>query len=1164
LIDLKQLAIEEFNTPPTENKVGHFVVDPYIGTLFLTTKLYKETKENILIYASNNFEVNELYNGLVDFIDKDNIITIPSEELLRVEYLSESKEMLAQQIYGLYSLYHAKHKVVILAPSSLYKFYPTKELFDASCLTLKVGGKYDVQKLKENLTKIGYEKVSKIDQSLQFASRGDIIDVFSLNCDNPIRIEFFDDEIESIRSFNIGTQTSFEQLQEVLILPATLSLFTDEERVEGIQKIQKQFEEEKSFLSLQAYEELTEVIQSDIDSFESGYLDSKFYKYVGFIQKNKASLLDYCSNYKVIVENEDDFFRSRDNIFDESTIFLKDLNREGRAISGLRYFDSTINVFNGANYIYSLNSFYIHKDCKQIEITTNSFFSSRDIDVTRLIEMYLQNNYTILCFVENKEQAKKIFNSCEVLNKKYSLTKSLEIDENSDVSICINSFMKGFEYKSKKLVVLTSKELFGYRRHASTYTSKFREGIILSSYQDLEPGDYVVHEKSGIGKFVKISTLELDGKHEDYLEIQYDGTDVLFVPLYQFSMVRKYVGKDGYVPKLNKLHSSKWEATKKKIKERINDLAERLMSLYSERAKVEGFAFESLPEIEEQFAQDFNHELTKDQTKSLAEIFADMEANRPMDRLLCGDVGFGKTEIALRAAFKAYLNNKLVLLICPTTLLARQHYDVALKRFKNFDTKIGLYTRLCTPGEAKNIEKCARNREIDIIIGTHKLFSKNIDLSNLGLLIIDEEQRFGVEQKEKIKEKCKGVDVLTLSATPIPRTLQSSLIGLKQVSTIETAPKERMAIQTYVIPYDTNVVRELIKRELSRHGQIYYIHNEVFSIYETSERLHKLVPECRIGVVHGQMDKEESANVMQDFYDGNIDLLLATSIIENGIDCENANLMLIENANHFGLAQLYQIKGRVGRGDRMAFAYLMINDKKEMNEAGQKRLEAIQDLSALGSGYKIAQRDLLIRGAGDILGPEQAGFIDSIGIDMYIKLLNETIEEKKTGIKKAQSIEIKKDLGVDGYIPSYYISDTEKVEVYQKLLDCLTFEQLEETKRNIRDIYGTIPKSTELLFYKRKIDIYLQNEEFDVLNEFKDRVTLILSHQFSDIEGIGSSLFTVLVPYLKDIKIAFINKQVNINITKKDEWVDLLVKVMAMIHDLYVSTIRTKECYENR
>lgn len=1163
MIDVRKLAIAEFNTPPIKEEIGHFVVDPFLGTLFLTKKLYDEQKDNIVIYVTNNYEGSDIYSSLKNLIDEKDIIFIPSEEMLRTEYISESKDLLAEQIYGLYSLINAKHKVIILPPTTLFKYYPTKERFIESSFKIKKGEEYNLTELKEKLIHSGYFKVSKIDSSMQFASRGDILDIYSLNDENPIRIEFFDTVIESIRHFNISTQVSYEEIEEALILPGTLNLLSDEEKEKGVKKISEQMSEDSKYLPENYRETLETKAGEDIDRIQANIFGSSLYKYYSFIADKTGTILDYIGKHNLIIYNENLFHSCKNGIFEDAYSFLNELTKEGKAISGLSYFNRNVSIYKDAEYIYEMSAYFKDNSSKVIGITTNFFFSSRDVDLIRLIEFYKKGDYKIVCFVENKEQLNKVIDVCSILNLSYKNTKEYELSDKHDLSISICAFPKGFEFKEKKIVVLTAKELFGYRRHPSTYASKFREGIILNSYQDLEPGDYVVHEKNGIGRFVEISTLEMDGVHEDYLKIQYDGKDVLFVPLYQFNLVRKYVGKDGYAPKLNKLYSKKWENTKKRIKERINDLAERLLALYGERAKVEGFSFKSDGELEKHFYDDFDHELTKDQIKSVDEILKDMESPTPMDRLLCGDVGFGKTEVAFRAVFRSIINYKMVIFLCPTTLLARQHYEVAMKRFKNFELNIALYTRACTPGEAKNIERNIRDNKIHLLIGTHKALSSKIDLSNLGLLIIDEEQRFGVEQKEKIKEKCKNIDVLTLSATPIPRTLQSSLIGLKSVSTIETPPKERVGIQTYVIPYEENVIKELIKRELSRRGQIFYVHNEIITIYETCDRLLKLVPECRIGIVHGKMSKDETNSVMQDFYDGNIDLLLATSIIENGIDVENANLMLIENANNFGLAQLYQIKGRVGRGDRMAFAYLLIDDRKEINEVAQKRLKAIQDFTALGSGYKIAQRDLLIRGAGDILGPEQAGFIDAIGIDMYIKLLNDTIEEKKQNILKAQEIKIYQDLGVDGYIPSNYIPEGEKVEVYQKLLNTNSIESLMEYKQNIRDIYGKLPENMELLFVKRKIDLYMEKEEFDSIKEFKDHILLKLSYAFTDIEGIGTALFTALVSYLKEIKISLVAKQINLTIYKKEDWVSTLVNIIEIIDELYFSSVRVKELYEN-
>ena len=500
--------------------------------------------------------------------------------------------------------------------------------------------------------------------------------------------------------------------------------------------------------------------------------------------------------------------------------------------------------------------------------------------------------------------------------------------------------------------------------------------------------------------------------------------------------------------------------------------------------------------------------------------------------------------------FKALNNGKQVAVMCPTTLLAKQHYDVAKNRFTDFDFGMGLLTRLQSNAEIKKTLNLIRSGQINLVIGTHKLLSKDLIFKDLGLLIIDEEQRFGVEQKERIKEKFTNIDVLTLSATPIPRTLQSSLIGLKTTSTINTPPKERMPIQTYVIPFDLGQINELIQRELNRQGQVFYIHNKIATIYERADSIQKLLPECRIGVIHAKMDKEEIEETMMSFYEGEIDVLVATSIIENGIDVRNANLMLVEDADKFGLAQLYQIKGRVGRGDKMAFAYLMIAENKKLNEEAKKRLKAIQDFTELGSGFKISQRDLLIRGAGDILGPEQAGFIDSIGIDMYIKILNETIDEKKhkNAIIKKNKIS---DIRLDGYIPSSFANDENKLELYQKIIECRTLDQLAILKQDVRDIYGNLKEEVETLFLKKQIDIFINQEEFDSLKEFENNIQLILSEEFSDLEGIASELFTSLLPIIKQISLKYENRRIKITINKNYDYVKLLLQILNVVVHLY-------------
>ena len=858
---------------------------------------------------------------------------------------------------------------------------------------------------------------------------------------------------------------------------------------------------------------------------------------------------DFLENFIIINSNEDEFKKASSLLFDEGRKFLLDLQDAGKSISHLSYYDEHRNIYAKSSKNYFINTFFYNKNSKILGLKKPAFGSNKERNTFLVLKGYIDLKFKILILLNDKLQEETVTLCLKKLNVSYIETKDFNLDENYDVSISFKNLASGIELTEKNIVILTPNELFGYKRNKYTYSSKFKEGVVLGSYLELEKGDYVVHEYNGIGQFLGVTTLTVNGNHEDFLQILYANGDKIYVPLYQFNLIRKYVGKDGTSPRLSSLHSDKWDKTKKKIKQKVNDLALRLLDLYQTRHQVAGFKFEDDDEIQKNFEDEFEYELTPDQKKSLDEIKKDMESTYPMDRLLCGDVGFGKTEIAFRAAMKAILSGKQVAFLCPTTLLARQHYNVAMERFKNYGVRICLLSRMQKNEEnKKNIEDISLGK-IDLAIGTHKMLSKKVTFNNLGLLIIDEEQRFGVEQKEKIKEKTKNIDCLTLSATPIPRTLQTTLIGLKSVSTIETPPKERSAVQTYVIPYDEEVIKELIKREISRNGQIYYVFNSVERIYEKYRRLENLVPECRIGIVHGQMEKDSVEEVMNDFYSGNIDLLLATSIIENGIDVRNANLMLVENADHFGLAQLYQIKGRVGRGDKIAFAYLMISDNKKISDDGKKRLKAIQDFSELGSGYKIAQRDLLIRGAGDLLGPQQAGFIDEVGVDLYIKLLNESIEEQKTGIKKEDDKMNNASLSLDAYIPDEFANDDEKVELYQKIIECKNLAELEYFRKNTKDMYGNIPLSLENLLKKRKIDIYLNDNKdcFNKCHEEYNKVFLTLSPKFASINGIGTEIFKNFATMLNKINITYHNQILVIEVYKKEDWLNTLTKVMEII-----------------
>ena len=1143
--DLLEIVLKKYNL-----KNFNFYGDEIINSFFLGLKLLQNNKDkNVLILTKNNYISNKLYNAFSLVLPKEKVILMPSDELIRVEYISQSKEMLAQQVNSLNEIIKSKNSIAIASIQSCFRFYPTKKVFLDSIIKLKVGEEIDLDFLKHKITEIGYYRVNKIDQSLQFASRGDILDIYSLNYDDPIRIEFFDNVIESIRFFHVNNQSSYTKTNSVEILPATLNLLSEDEIKNAKNTILQQSEKDlKHFLNQQDRDEFINNVNNEIENFEENRYSNQFYKYIGFLQGFHCNLTDFFNEDYLIISNKIENEANLSRLISESDSFLNELFELRKCISNLHYFSLDNCNLNKSLIIYENEN--LIKDERNItaNITPPRYVFSKQSVGINIFDVYKKDVYKIICFIENLIFYKKTVELLNSLN--YAFSSEDNLDLNFNIQLVNKEFPLSFELLNEKIVVLTEKELYGIKRHKSTYKSIFKEGVIINSYEELTPGDFVVHENYGIGEYFGITTIELNNIHQDYMEVHYANNEKLFVPLYQFNLIRKYVGREGKKPTLSRLGTNQWEKTKKKIKEKINVLADRLLLLYQERSKIKGFSFKIEDELQKEFENEFDHELTIDQKKAIEDIKKDMEKDTPMDRLLSGDVGFGKTEVAFRAAFKALNNGKQVALMCPTTLLARQHYELALNRFKNFNFGIGLISRLQSETQNKKTLENLKTGKINFIIGTHKLLSKKVLFKDLGLLIIDEEQRFGVEQKEKIKEMCNNIDVLTLSATPIPRTLQSTLIGIKTISSITTPPKERMPIQTYVIPYDNKVLKEIIQRELSRQGQIFFVHNEIATIYERADEIQSLLPSCKIGIIHAKMDKSDIEDVMVEFYNGEIDLLIATSIIENGIDVRNANLIIIDNADKFGLAQLYQIKGRVGRGDRMAFAYLLVDREKALNEGAQKRLKAITEFTELGSGIKISQRDLLIRGAGDILGPEQAGFIDTVGIDMYIKILNETIEEKshlhKLSVKAKQF-----NLNINGYIPSSFVNDENKLQIYQDLLKVNTLDELDEEKDNIRDVYGKIPEEVELLLIKRKVEIYLNYDCFESLKEFETNIQLVLSEKFSMIEGIGSSLFTALISLLKYLKISYIDKKINISISKKSDYVFVLLNVFEIVYKLY-------------
>ncbi len=1124
------------------------MVDENIGVGLLFATLFNKKRQNLTLIASNLYSAQKTYEFLLNFFSEDDVLFFPSDELLRAEALSSSKELLSQRLYAMGQLIKPSKHILITHPSAAFRYLPSKKAFSDATIVLKVGDQIDIGVLKEKLAELGYSKVNKIDQSLQFASRGDVLDVFSLSSQKPYRIEFFDDTIESIRTFDISTQLSVNETSEAIIFPASDMCVNQEERETLANEISNRLIKDCSSLPEEASEKLKENVSRDIEDILMGDFKPYLHKYYCLAQEKPTNIMDYLESDMIFIANREQFAQSTDLLFNEAGSYYGELRKEMRIISGLRTYMSLEEAFeNKPKPIFGTR--FAKKESDIIfpvrEVTSAGTGLTSIINT---ILSYANTSDRLIIAINDKQQLETVRSLLDENKKEYEIVHGFDMPEKG-IAISDAYLSQGFELQPLKTTFIAGSDLFGKSAKLSRYTQRFLNATILRSYEDLKPGDYVVHEYHGVGQFLSVETLEISGTHCDYLHIAYAGEESLYVPLEQFRLVRKYSGREGARPKLSNLTRGDWAKKKAQIKEKVDDLADRLIKLYGTRLKIDGFAFPKDDEFQKKFESEFPYTLTDDQARSLEEIKEDMESPLVMDRLLCGDVGFGKTEIAFRAAFKAILAGKQVAFLCPTTLLARQHFEVAIQRFRGYGIRIGLLSRMVPESSQKEVIKSLKIGETHMVIGTHRLLSKEIGYKDLGLLIVDEEQRFGVEQKEKIKELANRVDVLSLSATPIPRTLQMSLVGVRALSQINTAPSNRMPIQTYVAPFSKEVATELISRELGRDGQVFYVHNRVDSIYAKAEWIAKSVPGSRVGVVHGQMSRDETEAVMEQFYDGSVNVLVATSIIENGIDVPNANLIIVEDADRFGLSQLYQIKGRVGRGSRISYAYLFYKENKNMNEDAQKRLKAIQDFTELGSGYKIAQRDLMIRGAGDILGAEQAGFIDSIGLDLYLKMLQESIAERQTG-KKPIPPKANIMLPIDAFFPEDYAPNGDKVALYQELSDCMDDKAVNKFKKKLRDVYGKLPPQVELLIQKRRIDILLLRPEFISLEIYGEEIAILLSEGWTSINGIGVELFEELGPLIDGVRVSFYEKKLQIRIKKIGGWISKLEDILRIIAKL--------------
>ncbi len=1031
----------------------------------------QNSNKNSIVVCSNIFQANKIIQDLKFYSSDIEIIYLPPRALQYYDIDAESKDISNQRMYAIERILSGKRNIVVTTIDALLvKMFPNAR-YKGEEFSISVGDTISINKVVETLAKYGFERSESVEGKGQFAVRGGIIDLFCINSDLPYRIEFFGEDVDSIRTFDPVTQRSIDSVSKIDMSQVSEN-YVSREKVDAVISELKSFLKESNIS-----EELKSNITADIEKINNGDLDNLIDKYFNVLVKRPDTLLDYLQNYNVFI--------------DEPT------RCKEKAASIAYENDETIKVLAQRDYVYMpfVNRYLTYEE---VEVRLESDMSSIYLERINIDKLVLRNrevyNFSI-------KEANFYKSAMEVLlqdlvrakdkavllafptDTRYNQVKNYLIDNNIKVQEVPNIFgideldvgkiyiTKGIlsgGFASDEFEVLVLAEPVSGLSTTSKKIKKTSVGQKINTYADLEIGDYVVHENHGIGIYRGIETVKVVDVQKDYIKIEYADKGMLYVPINQLDCVGKYVCDDGAKPKINSLGTKEWDKTKTKVKAHVKEMAKELMLLYAKREKMKGYAFSKDTPWQNEFEDSFEYELTRDQKTSLEEIKEDMETDKPMDRLLCGDVGYGKTELALRAAFKAVMSSKQVAYLVPTTVLALQQFRTFESRMKSFGIKVEFLSRFKTKKEQTDILKRLVDGKIDIIIGTHRILSNDVYFNDLGLLIIDEEHRFGVKDKEKIKTLKETVDVLSMTATPIPRTLHMSMVGIRGMSTLTEPPMERLPVHTYVLEYNDSVIKEAIEKELLRDGQVIYLNNRVSKIDDIVAKLHEMIPEARIASAHGQMPPEMVEDVMLKFIDHEIDIIVCTTILESGIDVANANTLIVEDADTLGLAQLYQIRGRVGRSSRLAYAYITYDGNKVLSEVSQKRLKAIKDFTEFGSGFKIALRDLEIRGAGNLLGKEQHGHMAKVGYELYLALLEKAIREEKEGkdatSKEEIAKEVKIDINVSAYISDMYIKDPiQKIDMYQKISDIKNEEESMEVIDELLDRYGDIPKETENL-----------------------------------------------------------------------------------------------------
>lgn len=1052
-----------------------------------------EKEDRIVLLTSTYGEAEGLVSDLISILGEELVYPFLVDDALMVEFLMSSQEKIISRVEALRFLTDSSKKGILVCNIAASRLIlPSPNAFKDSIVKISVGEEYDqhafIHQLKEN----GYRKVTQVQTQGEFSLRGDILDIFEMSQLEPCRIEFFGDEIDGIRSFEVETQLSKENKIELTIFPASDMLLREKDYQRGQSALEKQISKTLSPI-LKSY--LEEILSSFHQ--KQSHADSR--KFLSLCYDKTWTVFDYIEKDTPI------FFDDYQKLMNQYEVFERELAQyfteelqNSKAFSDMQYFSDIEQIYKKqspvtffSNLQKGLGNLKFDKIYQFNQYPMQEFFNQFSF-LKEEIERYKKMDYTIILQSSNSMGSKTLEDMLEEYQIKLDSRDKTSICKES-VNLIEGNLRHGFHFVDEKILLITEHEIFQKKLKRRFRRQHVSNAERLKDYNELEKGDYVVHHIHGIGQYLGIETIEIKGIHRDYVSVQYQNGDQISIPVEQIHLLSKYISSDGKAPKLNKLNDGHFKKAKQKVKNQVEDIADDLIKLYSERSQLKGFAFSADDDDQDAFDDAFPYVETDDQLRSIEEIKRDMQASQPMDRLLVGDVGFGKTEVAMRAAFKAVNDHKQVVILVPTTVLAQQHYTNFKERFQNFAVNVDVLSRFRSKKEQTATLEKLKNGQVDILIGTHRVLSKDVVFADLGLMIIDEEQRFGVKHKETLKELKKQVDVLTLTATPIPRTLHMSMLGIRDLSVIETPPTNRYPVQTYVLEKNDSVIRDAVLREMERGGQVYYLYNKVDTIVQKVSELQELIPEASIGYVHGRMSEVQLENTLLDFIEGQYDILVTTTIIETGVDIPNANTLFIENADHMGLSTLYQLRGRVGRSNRIAYAYLMYRPEKSISEVSEKRLEAIKGFTELGSGFKIAMRDLSIRGAGNLLGKSQSGFIDSVGFELYSQLLEEAIA-KRNGNANANTRtkgNAELVLQIDAYLPDTYISDQRhKIEIYKKIRQIDNRVNYEELQEELIDRFGEYPDVVAYLLEIGLVKSYLDKVFVQRVERKDNKITI--------------------------------------------------------------------------